>query len=380
MHPLQHVLELLLQLDDHVLLVHVIGAPSVGRVRGTLASVPADLVELPQKILGTLKGALHLVHIRVQPLAIDFLQEALQRRPEERVRGSDCECETSRDQQGFDSHVRVEIRSRCGSEQEAAPHGQQHEQLPSIHAHLGNLHHVEARAPATLSEEDHRDAAQSRADVGDGARDVSRPHHGAEVGSAHGVLQTRCDRREARRDDLLLGRGDLGLVRQKHCHHQQHRVAHQRQTVERLATEVYLILVDEHAASEGTEDEGANHQQSEGERAELSVALVIALDMHTDRSGGTGHVGHIDSPSTEGDNVDQARAHGQGPTEDEHPRARPLEAGPGFVRLNLHLGALLRLGVLRRHGPCHIIRLSRRQRRTERPRRRHRLALRCWRR
>mmetsp|Transcript_16752 Transcript_16752/g.46375 ORF Transcript_16752/g.46375 Transcript_16752/m.46375 type:complete len:378 (-) Transcript_16752:169-1302(-) len=377
MHPLQHVLEILLPLDDHAPLLHIIGAPSVGRVRGALAAVLADLVELPQKTLGALKGALHPVHILVQPLALDFLQEALQRRPEERVRGSDCACETSRDQQGFDSHLRVEIRSKCGSEQEAAPHGQQHEQLPGIHAHLGNLHQVEARAPATLSEEDHREAAQSRADVGDGARDVSRPHHGAEVGSAHGVLQTRCDRREARRDDLLLGRGDLGLVRQPHCHHQQHRVAHQRQTVARLATEVHLILVDEHAASEGTEQKGANQHRSVGERTELSVALVIALDMHTDRSGGTGHVGHIDSPSTEGDNVDQARAHGQGPTEDEHPRARPLEAGPGFVRLNLHLGALLRLGVLRRHGPRHIIRLSRRQRRTERPRRRHRLALRC---
>mmetsp|Transcript_112382 Transcript_112382/g.357184 ORF Transcript_112382/g.357184 Transcript_112382/m.357184 type:complete len:379 (+) Transcript_112382:888-2024(+) len=371
MHPLQHVLELLLQLDDHALLLHVICVPSVGRVPGALAADLAGLVELPQKTLGALKGALHPVHILVQPLALDFLQEALQRLPEERVHGSDSECETSRDQQGLDSHLRVEIRSQCGSEQEAEPHGQQHEQLPGIHAHLGNLHQVEARAPATLSEEDHRDAAQSRADVGDGARDVSRPHHGAEVGSAHGVLQTRCDRREARRDDLLLGRGDLGLVRQKHCNHQQQRVAHQRQTVARLATEVHLILVDEHAASEGTEQEGDNQHRRVGEGAELSVALMIALDVHTDRSGEPGHVGDIECPSTEGDNVDQACAHGQGPTEDEHPRARTLEAGRGFLRLHLHLGAL------RRSQPRHIVRRRRRQRRTDRPPRGVRLALRC---
>mmetsp|Transcript_53044 Transcript_53044/g.113282 ORF Transcript_53044/g.113282 Transcript_53044/m.113282 type:complete len:205 (+) Transcript_53044:759-1373(+) len=156
------------------------------------------------------------------------------------------------------------------------------------------------------------------------------PHYCSKVGGAHGVLQTTsCCSDAASQQWFFMECGD----------NKQDGVSHQGQTVERLATKVHLVLIDEDAAEEGSEEEGDEDQDCPVQVLEVHSSLVHALDMHADRSGIPSHVRDIGAPTTVGHHIHNASTGSQGPAEDQDPSAWTFEAVPGCRGLPVRFGA-----------------------------------------
>mmetsp|Transcript_88214 Transcript_88214/g.234223 ORF Transcript_88214/g.234223 Transcript_88214/m.234223 type:complete len:249 (+) Transcript_88214:418-1164(+) len=146
------------------------------------------------------------------------------------------------------AHGGVQEGAQDGAAEEPHEDRQEHAELSDVVRDLGPLDLAAIAALAAAPQQDHRGPPGRGADVCGGARNVCRAHDGAKVHGAHGVLQAAGHGCQAsgghstRLGDSLVAHWVCGGDKAR-CD-EQTAVAHQCNTIERLAAKVNLVLRD----------------------------------------------------------------------------------------------------------------------------------------
>ena len=266
---------------------------------------------------------------------ISLYSRVLQKLPAGHVEQASTAGHESRQQQcsGTRNDV-LHVDANETSNQVESPQSPKHRQLACIHADFSLLNGVQWPAATSLPKVDHTDSAHSGANVRHGSRDVRSPNDGAEVRSAHGVLQSACSGHEACWNQAAWDKG---------CRDQQGRFQNESQAIERLAIKVHLVLVDEEATCIGSNQKREDQRACFLQGLVRKLALVIAFQAECDIGRAPRHMGCVEPPGLEGDHIGCAGTCGQAPAKTRHVELRPLEAladGSGFLVHLLRVGRL----------------------------------------
>mmetsp|Transcript_69051 Transcript_69051/g.200351 ORF Transcript_69051/g.200351 Transcript_69051/m.200351 type:complete len:200 (+) Transcript_69051:333-932(+) len=180
-----------------------------------------------------------LPELLTQTRALDHQQPALHLRPEEGVGEAHEERQGCGKQQSVHAHLAPSVRPDDCPQEEARPHGRQDKQFPGVDGNLGALQDVQPGATDAPPEQHHGEATRGGADVRERPGDVRRPDDGAEMRSAHGVLQAASAGSEAGREHAVAAEvvlDDRGEQKQG--------VADEGGPIQRLASDVDVVFVN----------------------------------------------------------------------------------------------------------------------------------------